>query len=66
MANTGAFTKLLEALSRIPGLGFLRSVTSEINVAKKLKDNVDKVAQAAKDLKGDDSKEEESKENKPD
>ncbi len=66
MADVGAFTKLLDALSRIPGLGFLRSVKSDINVAKRLKDNVGKVTQAAKELKGDDPKKEEGKENKAD
>ena len=56
MGKLGAFRNLLYALSRIPGLGFLRSSASAAASAERTARNVDAAKKAAGELKGKDEK----------
>ena len=43
---------LLNSLSRIPGLDFLRGIASSIYDARRIQDNVERAKNSAEDLKG--------------
>ena len=43
---------LLNSLSRIPGLAFLRGIASSIYDASRIQDNVERAKNSAEDLKG--------------
>ena len=66
MGKIGALRRLLNALSRLPGLGFLRGAASTAYEAERVVSNVDAAKKAASDLKPAEKKEETAKdENAP-
>jgi len=65
MGKLGAFRNLLYALSRIPGLGFLRSSASAASKVERTARNVETAKKAAAELKGDDKKKEEDAKPEP-
>ena len=61
MGTLSSFRNLLYALSRIPGLGFLRSSASAASKAERVARNVESAKKAAGELKGDKKKDEGAK-----
>ncbi len=62
MGKVSAFRNLLYALSRIPGLSFLRGAASEVASAERTMRNVDSAKKAAGQMKNEMKKDEEKKE----
>ena len=58
MGKLSAFRRLMYALSRFPGLGFLREASSAAYEAERTGRNINEAKEAAKELKGEDKKEE--------
>ncbi len=64
MAKSDSLINLVDSLSKIPGLSFLRSVKTNMTKAKAAKANIEKAAGQVKDLKGTEEKSEEKAEGK--